>query len=182
MVAGIALATMILGGCGSTNFHSTGSVAASRPGEVTTSTVTDATCPPGEVLGTPGTCDTVDPNLNLQVNNAYKKFPPATEQQAVAAAPVAAVVRAAVPAIAAHPPITEASVRTALQAAIASTDPHAETEVSSNAANGDGIGFGVFVPVGKAGACVHGWISTSDNNVAVDGISPDGGCLPLLGA
>ncbi len=141
-----------------------------------------AICPPGEVLGAPGTCDTVDPNLNLRVNNAYKDFPPATPEQARAAAPVAAVIGALLPALAAHPPVTEASVRTALEKAIGSTDPKDEIEVSSHAANGDGIGFGVFVPVGKAGACVHGWVSASDNSVAVDGVSPDGGCLPLLGA
>ena len=103
-------------------------------------------------------------------------------QQAAAGAPVAAAISRILPAIAAAPPITESSVRSALQSVISSTNPHGEIEVSAHAASGDGIGFGVFVPVGKSGACVHGWISTRDSNVAVDGISPDGGCLALLGA
>jgi len=124
-----------------------------------------------------------DPYLYLRTNNAYKIYPPATAQQAAAGAPVAAAVTRILPTIAAAPPITEASVRAAITAATSVMDPRGDVEVSSHAANGDGIGFGVFVPVGKkTGACVHGWISATDSHVAVDGISPDGGCLSLLGA
>ena len=156
MVLGLVLMAMTLGACGSSI--------------------------PGSARSGSGQQPPIDPNLYIQTNNAYKHYPPATKEQAAAGAPVAAAISWILPAIAAAPPITESSVRSALQSVTSSTNPHGEIEVSAHAASGDGIGFGVFVPVGKSGACVHGWISTRDSNVAVDGISPDGGCLALLGA
>jgi hypothetical protein len=175
------MAGMMLGGCGSSIPHAIGSASRQESTDATTPTGASSPCPAGEVLGTPGTCDTVNPNLNIQDNNAYKQYPPATQQQMAVAAPVMAAVSHILPTITAHPPITDASVSAYLHAALSMTEPRADIQVSSHAADGDGIGFGVFVPVGTSGACVHGWVSASDSQVAVDGISPDGGCLSLLG-
>jgi hypothetical protein len=111
----------------------------------------------------------------MNANNAYRSYRPAPPST-VAAQAVAAKLPGILTSIRAHPPITERSVSSALNAAF--PYPAYEVEVSKDAARiPGGIGYGIYVQ----GACVHGWVMADGQGVAVDGLSGDGGCLPLLG-
>jgi hypothetical protein len=118
-------------------------------------------------------CASIDPDVGVRSNHVYQQYQPVPAAARPAAVAVAKQVPAVLARITAAPPITEQSVR----AALASAFPRADLEVSADAAQGDGIGFGMAV----GEACVHGWVSPVDQNVTVDGFSNDGGCLPLLG-
>lgn len=108
-------------------------------------------------------------------NNAYRNYrsaPPST----AAASQVAAELPGILQSIQAHPSVTERTVAAVLDAAF--PYPMYEVEVSKDAARiPGGIGYGIYV----RGACVHGWVEAGDQHVAIDGLSGDGGCLPLLG-
>lgn len=124
----------------------------------------------------------VNPELNISANNAYKVFPPATPEGKSAAAPVVRRIASALLIIDMHPPVTDASVRSVLANTLRGLVPTDAIQVSSEAADiPRGIGYGVLVQVAESAACVHGWASVRGSGENVTGLSPDGGCLSLLG-
>ena len=121
-------------------------------------------------------------NVNINANNSYKIYPPATSTEVSAAAAVAGRIAATLPVIDGGPPVTDASVLLRLTRALHGLVPASAIQASSLAADiPSGIGYGVYVPDPRSGGCVHGWASVHGSGETVSGVSPDGGCLALLG-
>jgi hypothetical protein len=135
-------------------------------------------CPIPAESENPGVdCVPIDPNANISANNAYRDYKTPAPAAQAGAKPVKAKLPSVLDAVRAHPPVTEQSVSAALRAAF--PELSSAIEVSEHAARieGGSVGYGMFV----GGACVHGWVGATGQNVEVAGVSNDGGCLPLLG-